>query len=73
MSIQTAKQRMRQRTKLPTGDHILSILCKNCQTSILCWNNDYILTDRYPYRVLCTYCKEAEKSYNRAIFGTRKV
>lgn len=67
-----AIKRAKQRSKLPRGDHIIPAACEGCQTSILCWNDDFFLARDYPFKRLCSYCKQAEQAYNRAIFGKEK-
>lgn len=67
--LSSARKRLQQRSKLPAGDRIVQVSCEKCGTAIMCWNNDFLLHPNYPYQRLCSYCKEAEKAYNRAIFG----
>jgi len=71
VSIATAKKRLIQRSKLPTGDSIVPIGCSRCATSILCWNTDPMVTGLYPYRVLCSYCRAAERAENVMRFGNK--
>jgi hypothetical protein len=66
--IERAVKRMKQRSKLPAGDRIIPLACQECGTKILCWNDDFMLSSAYPYKRKCTYCREAEKAENRAIW-----
>ena len=71
MSVQSAIKRMQQRSKLPTGSRIIATPCEDCHNEILCWEDDTLLTPLYPYRKRCSYCKEAERAFNRAIFSKK--
>jgi hypothetical protein len=68
-TVKSAIKRMKQRSKLPSGDKIVTIHCEECNGGILCWNDDPILSPYYTYRVLCTQCRAADRAENRAIFG----
>jgi hypothetical protein len=67
--VSSAIKRLKQRSKLPAGDKIVTIACIRCCTPLLCWNDDLILAPHYPYRVLCTQCRAADRAEKRAIFG----
>jgi hypothetical protein len=67
--VSSAVKRLKQRSKLPAGDKIVTIACVRCCTPLLCWNDDPYLTPYYPYQRVCSQCRAAERAENRAIFG----
>jgi hypothetical protein len=71
VNVKSAVNRLKQRSKLPSGDRIVSIPCVKCRTPLLCWNDDPYLTPYYPYQRICTYCRAAERAEKVAIFGKK--
>lgn len=71
--IQSAMQYMKRRANLPTGDHIVELECEKCGTPILCWNDDKMLFDCYPYEKTCTNCKRIAREEYLAINGRRRL
>jgi hypothetical protein len=67
--VSSAVKRLKQRSKLPAGDKIVTIACVRCCTPLLCWNDDPYLTPYYPYQRVCAQCRAADRAENRAIFG----
>jgi DNA-directed RNA polymerase subunit RPC12/RpoP len=63
MSVKTAMQRMRQRSKLPAGGEIVTRRCATCNGGVLVWSGDLLLKQEH---IRCSHCIERDRNIFRA-------
>lgn len=64
MTIKTAMHRVRQRSKLPSGDRIVTVRCE-CGTPMYLWSDAIRPGQR------CSYCILADRAEKAAVWGGR--